>query len=101
MMVQDRTDAGLNALAGASFKMMVDGSQTPGLAQVFTTFTTRVPQIFVDVDRVKAKSMNVALSDVNDTLQTYLGAPHVNDFNHLGPTYQLTAQADANVTLQA
>ena len=40
MMVQDRTDAGLDALAGTSFKMMVDGSQTPGLAQVFTTFTT-------------------------------------------------------------
>jgi multidrug efflux pump subunit AcrB len=39
--------------------MMVNGSQTPGLAQVFTTFTTRVPQLFVDVDRVKAKSMNV------------------------------------------
>src|SRR5881396_1042818 len=39
MMIQDRTDAGLDALAGTSFKMMVDGSQTPGLAQVFTTFT--------------------------------------------------------------
>src|SRR4029077_711875 len=50
MMIQDRADLGLNALAGTAFSMMVDGSQTPGLAAVFTTFTTRVPQIFVDVD---------------------------------------------------
>ena len=59
MMVQDRADAGLDALAGTSFKMMVDGSQTPGLAQVFTTLTTRAPQLFVDVDRAKAKSITL------------------------------------------
>src|SRR5207249_6610564 len=81
--------------------MMVTGSQTPGLAQVFSTFTTRVPQLFVDVDRVKAKSMNVALSDVNDTLQTYLGSLYVNDFNRFGRTYQVTAQADATFRLRA
>ena len=61
MMIQDRADLGLETLGGTAFQMMVHGSQTPGLAQVFTTFTTRVPQIFVDVDRVKAKSMDVAL----------------------------------------
>ena len=99
MMIQDRADLGLDALAGTAFRMMVDGSQTPGLAQVFTTFTTRVPQLYVDVDRVKAKSMNVALSDVNDTLQTYLGSLYVNDFNRFGRTYQVTAQADANFRL--
>jgi multidrug efflux pump len=101
MMIQDRADLGLDALAGTAFGMMVDGSQTPGLAAVFTTFTTRVPQIFVDVDRVKAKSMNVTLGDVNDTLQTYLGSLYVNDFNRFGRTYQVTAQADANFRLHA
>jgi len=101
MMIQDRADHGLDVLAGTAFKMMVDGSQTPGLATVFTTFTTRVPQLYVDVDRVKAKSMNVALSDVNDTLQTYLGSLYVNDFNRFGRTYQVTAQADANFRLRA
>jgi multidrug efflux pump len=95
MMIQDRADVGLETLAGTSFRMMVNGSQTPGLAQVFTTFTTRVPQIYVDVDRVKAKSMGVALADVNDTLQIYLGSLYVNDFNRFGRTYQVTAQADA------
>jgi len=101
MMIQDRADLGLDALAGTAFSTMVDGSQTPGLAQVFTTFTTRVPQIFVDVDRVKAKSMNVALADVNDTLQIYLGSLYVNDFNRFGRTYQVTAQADANFRVHA
>jgi len=99
MMIQDRADVGLDVLAATSFGMMMHGSQTPGLAQVFTTFTTRVPQIFVDVDRVKAKSMNVALSDVNDTLQIYLGSLYVNDFNRFGRTYQVTAQADASFRL--
>ncbi len=101
MMIQDRADVGLNTLGGTAFQMMVNGSQTPGLAAVFTTFTTRVPQIFVDVDRVKAKSMNVTLGDVNDTLQTYLGSLYVNDFNRFGRTYQVTAQADANFRLHA
>src|SRR2546425_3147036 len=101
MMIQDRADIGLDALAGTAFRMMVNGSQTPGLAQVFTTFTTRVPQRFVDVDRVKAKSMNVAMSDVNDTLQIYLGSLYVNDFNRFGRTYQVTAQADASFRLHA
>src|SRR2546422_6518524 len=99
MMIQDRADLGLDALAGTAFKMMVTGSQTPGLAQVFSTFTTRVPRLFADVDRVKAKSMNVALSDVNDTLQIYLGSLYVNDFNRFGRTYQVTAQADASFRL--
>src|SRR5216683_1928312 len=99
LMIQDRADLGLDALAGTAFRTMVDGSQTPGLAQVFTTFTTRVPQIFVDVDRLKAKSMNVALADLNDALQIYLGSLYVNDFNRFGRTYQVTAQADANFRL--
>jgi multidrug efflux pump len=99
MMIEDRADLGLDVLAGTALQMMVKGSQTPGLAQVFTTFTTRVPQIYVDVDRVKAKSMGVALADVNDTLQIYLGSLYVNDFNRFGRTYQVTAQADANFRL--
>ncbi|HEY5777516.1 MAG TPA: efflux RND transporter permease subunit [Terrimicrobiaceae bacterium] len=96
MMIQDRTDAGLNVLGNTAFNMMVHGSQTPGLAAVFTTFTTRVPQIHVEVDRVKAKSINVQLADLNDALQTYLGSLYVNDFNRFGRTYQVTAQADKN-----
>jgi hydrophobe/amphiphile efflux-1 (HAE1) family protein len=100
MMVQDRQDAGLNVLGGTAFNMMVNGSQMPGMQAVFTTFTVNVPQLFIDVDRTKAKSMNVALQDVYDTLQIYLGSLYVNDFNRFGRTYQVTAQADANFRLR-
>src|SRR5688572_25711926 len=101
MMVQDRQDVGLGALAGTAFNMMVNGSQLPGMQGVFTTFTVNVPQLFIDVDRTKAKSMNVALQDVYDTLQIYLGSLYVNDFNRFGRTYQVTAQADANFRSRA
>jgi multidrug efflux pump len=100
MMIQDRADRGARRARQHGISNDGDGSQTPGLAQVFTTFTTRVPQIFVDVDRVKAKSMGVTLGEVNDTLQTYLGSLYVNDFNRFGRTYQVTAQADAKFRLQ-
>lgn len=52
MMIQDRADIGLDEVAGTAFRMMVGGSRTPGLAQVFTTFNTQVPQLRVEVDRV-------------------------------------------------
>ena len=100
MMVQDKQDIGLNTLAGTAFNMMVNGSQLPGMQSVFTTFTVKVPQLFIKVDRTKAKSMNVALQDVYDTLQIYLGSLYVNDFNRFGRTYQVTAQADANFRLR-
>jgi len=100
MMVQDKQDVGLNTLAGTAFNMMVNGSQLPGMQSVFTTFTVKVPQLFIEVDRTKAKSMNVALQDVYDTLQIYLGSLYVNDFNRFGRTYQVTAQADANFRLK-
>ena len=54
-----------------------------------------MPQLDVDVDRVKAKRQGVPLSDVFDTLQVYLGSLYVNDFNRFGRTYQVIAQADA------
>ncbi len=95
MMIQDRADLGFANLADTAMNMMVEGSQVAGLAQVFSTVTNRVPQLQVDVDRKQAKSMGVALSDVNETLQIYLGSLYVNDFNRFGRTYQVTAQADA------
>jgi multidrug efflux pump len=94
MMIQDRADLGTDVLAGTALRMMINGSQVPGLAAVYTTFTNHVPQIYVTVDREKAKSMGVNVSDINDTMQIYLGSLYVNDFNRFGRTYQVTAQAD-------
>ncbi len=71
--IQDRGNAGLEELQAQAFAMMMKANQTPGLTNNLTTFRANVPQLWLDVDRVKAKSMNVPLSNIFGTLQTYLG----------------------------
>jgi multidrug efflux pump subunit AcrB len=67
---------------------------TPGIEQAFTLFSTRTPQVFADIDRTKAEKLGVPLSQVFETLSIYMGSAFVNDFNILGRTYRVTAQAD-------
>src|SRR5207247_2854149 len=95
MQVQDRGGAGLEALQAATYQLMGAANQQSALQGVLSSFRAGVPQLKVDVDRIKAKSMRVALSEIFDTLQIYLGSLYVNDFNLFGRTYQVTAQADA------
>jgi multidrug efflux pump subunit AcrB len=66
--------------------------QTPGLVQPFTLFNTRTPQIYADIDRTKAEQLGVPIGRV--ALSVYMGSAFVNDFNILGRTYRVTAQAD-------
>jgi HAE1 family hydrophobic/amphiphilic exporter-1 len=68
----------------------------PGLANVFTTFNTRTPKVYADIDRVRAEMLGVNVDDVFTTLEVYLGSQYVNDFNFLGRTYRVTAQADGD-----
>src|SRR5437899_12666215 len=81
--------------------MMIKANQTPGMAKNLTTFRANVPQLWLDVDRAKAKSMNVPLSNIFGTLQTYLGSTYVNDLTLFGRTYRVTAQADSELRLKA
>src|SRR5437763_13642021 len=81
--------------------MMTTANPTPGLINNLTTFRASVPQLWLDVDRVKAKSMNVPLSNIFGTLQTYLGSTYVNDLTLFGRTYRVTAQADSQFRLSA
>ncbi|WP_305906979.1 multidrug efflux RND transporter permease subunit [Methylomarinum sp. Ch1-1] len=93
--IQDRANAGLKQLQQVNAELIAKGNQQPGLTHLFTTFRADVPQLYLDVDREKAKSMHVPLTDIFDTLQIYLGSLYVNDFNNFGRTYQVIAQADA------
>jgi multidrug efflux pump len=95
MEVQDRGGAGLEALQAAAFQLMVEANKQAAVQGVLTTFRATTPQLYVDVDRTKAKTMGVKLSDIFDTLQIYLGSLYVNDFNLFGRIYHVTAQADA------
>ena len=95
MMVQDRSGNGPGALQGAVGAMMAKANQTPGLQQVFSMFENSTPQLYLDIDRVKAQMLGINVADVFTALQTYLGSAYVNDFNLLGRTYRVTAQADS------
>jgi multidrug efflux pump len=92
--VQDRSGAGLTALQAATDALVAGGNQQPGLVGLFTPFSANTPQLYADVDRTKAKKLNVPLTNLFDTLQVYMGSSYVNDFNLLGRTYRVTAQAE-------
>ena len=100
MMVQDRGGNGPAALQGAVNAMMGKAAQTTGVMQVFSLFETSTPQLFLDIDRTKAQMLGINVSDVFTTLQTYLGSAYVNDFNLLGRTFRVTAQADSTFRLE-
>ncbi len=95
MYLEDRRGRGLQTLTQSAYELMGAANKTPGLQAVFTTFTANTPQVFVDVDRVRAQILDVPLQNVFDTLRIYLGSAYVNDFNAFGRTYRVTAQADA------
>ncbi len=95
MYIEDRRGRGLQTLTQTAYELMGAANKTKGLKAVFTTFTANTPQVFVDVDRVRAQMLDVPLQNVFDTLRIYLGSAYVNDFNAFGRTYRVTAQADA------
>ena len=92
--VQDRAARGLPALEGATWALAGAAGQTPGLTQAFTLFSTKTPQIWAEIDRTKAEQLGVPIARVFETLSVYMGSGYVNDFNILGRTYRVTAQAD-------
>ena len=95
MMVQDRTGSDYRALEETALPMMGAAAQQPEtLNQVFTTFNTGTPRINADVDRDRAQLLGVQPAQVYDALGTYIGSTYVNDFNFMGRTYRVTAQAE-------
>ncbi len=82
-------------------QVVAKARQNPALAGVFTSYEINVPQLYVDLDRTKARQLGVNVQDVFDTLQIYLGSLYVNDFNHFGRTYQVIAAGGRAVPLAA
>jgi hydrophobe/amphiphile efflux-1 (HAE1) family protein len=85
----------LNSMLEIVGQFMMRGNQTPGLQAVFSTFKANTPQILIEVDRNKAKSLQVKIDDIFRTLQSYVGSRYVNDFNFLSRTYRVYIQADS------
>ncbi|MGE5147222.1 MAG: efflux RND transporter permease subunit, partial [Candidatus Eiseniibacteriota bacterium] len=96
MEVQDVHGGEPAELESVAMAIMAQANQTPGLAGVFTTFSTKTPKVYADIDRVRAEMLGVNTNDVFTTLEVFLGSQYVNDFNFLGRTYRVTAQADGD-----
>jgi multidrug efflux pump len=94
LQIQDRGNLGYEELYSVTMQVMMKAWQTPELAGVFSSYQVNVPQLDVDIDRTKAKQQGVALDEVFQTLQAYMGSVYVNDFNQFGRTYQVNMQAD-------
>jgi len=95
LMVEGIGDVDFAELQGHADDLAGKGNQQPGLVGLFNSFRARTPQLYVDIDREKVKSMGVPLTEVFDALQAYLGSYYVNDFNRFGRTWQVNVQADA------
>ncbi|MBR9981034.1 MAG: efflux RND transporter permease subunit, partial [Desulfatitalea sp.] len=83
-------------LAATTRALVVAANQDPALQAVFSTYSADVPQLFLDLDRTKAETLNVPVSSVFSTLQAHLGSRFVNDFNLFNRVYQVKVQADAS-----
>ncbi|WP_223458188.1 MULTISPECIES: efflux RND transporter permease subunit [unclassified Pseudomonas] len=100
LQIEDRGNLGYEALYKETMNVIAKSRSVPELANLFTSFTVNVPQIDAAIDREKAKTHGVAVSDIFDTLQVYLGSLYANDFNRFGRTYQVNVQADQQFRLE-
>jgi multidrug efflux pump len=94
LQIEDRANLGYERLFEETQKVVGQAWMTPELNNVFSFFQVNVPQIEINIDREKAKIHGIAISDIFDTLQAYMGTVYVNDVNMFGRTYQVNLQAD-------
>jgi multidrug efflux pump len=95
MQLEDRGSLGYTALNDAAQTFIKRAAQTPELGPTFSSYQINVPELNVDIDRVRAEQLGVSVEDVFSTMQVYLGSFYVNDFNRFGRVYQVRVQADA------
>ena len=95
LQLEDRGSLGYEAMDHAMKAFMAEAAKAPELANLFSSYKVNVPQLYADLDRTRARQLGVAVTDVFDTLQIYLGSLYVNDFNQFGRTYSVRVQADA------
>jgi multidrug efflux pump len=101
LQIEDRGNLGYEELYKETQNVINKSHSVPELAGLFTSYTVNVPQVDAAIDREKAKTHGVAISDIFDTLQIYLGSLYANDFNRFGRTYQVNVQAEQQFRLEA
>jgi HAE1 family hydrophobic/amphiphilic exporter-1 len=95
LQVEDMAGIGLPALQDMTNALSAESTQDPAIASAFSTFRANVPMLFADIDRTKAKTLNIELSEIFGSMQSFLGAAYVNDFNKFNRTFQVNVQAES------
>jgi len=101
MMLEDQANVGTAVLEAATRDLVAAANADPRLTGVFTPFSGATPNVYADIDRVKAAKLAVPPERVFEAMQVYLGSAYINDFNYLGRTYQVIAQADDRFRMKA
>jgi hydrophobe/amphiphile efflux-1 (HAE1) family protein len=99
MRLQDTLGMPASDFARITQEFVAEANRTPGIANVFTTFQSSTPQVYVDVDRDKAQMLKVPVTAIFEAMRVFMGSAYVNDFNMFGRTYRVTAQADGDYRL--
>ena len=94
IVVEDRSDIGLETLQNQTDDLIRKLQQEPALVSATTQFRSRSPQLFLDIDRTKVEALGVTFNDVNQTLSMYLGSLYVNSLNEFGRHGQVTIQVE-------
>lgn len=100
MEVEDLSNQGVDALAAAVKSLMSAATQQPSLAGLFTTYSVDVPQLYLDIDRTKARTLNVPIDSIMNTLQVFLGSLYINNYNKYNQVYQVIIQAKSDSRAQ-
>jgi hydrophobe/amphiphile efflux-1 (HAE1) family protein len=97
LIIEDRAAKGPEALQLVVDRFQDEARKRPELAGIFTTYSARVPQLRFELDRTKARRLDVPVSDVFATLQVNLGAFYINDFDLYGKVWKVMMQAEGGV----
>jgi len=95
-MVEDRGGLGVRSLEARMDDLVERFKKMPYLADARTQFRSRIPQLYLEVDRTKAAALGISLQDLNQTINMYLGSLYVNSYNDFGRHWQVTTQADGD-----
>jgi hydrophobe/amphiphile efflux-1 (HAE1) family protein len=95
--LQDRSSGSLTELSLVAQRLVDEGNRSPELQNLFTTFRPNVPQVFLDLDRVKAKTLGVRIDEVFETLRVFMGGLYVNDFDRFGRVFRVYAEAEGDL----
>ncbi|MEL6450074.1 MAG: multidrug efflux RND transporter permease subunit [Pseudomonadota bacterium] len=94
LQLRENESADMNRVLGSAYAIMGAAGSSDQVQGVFTTFSASSPQIYLEIDRVRAQMLNVPIGNIFETLSINLGSAYVNDFNAFGRLFQVRAQAD-------